>query len=147
MTDFVDIFRQHSEMHDRPLFYGSRGYQNFELQQQNMTEGQHFTILFPASIVPVIESGRWGEYRVITQVFIGRKFEVLQPSVSSISETEQQKYDARLKEMQTLLDDYLNEVLVCSCHFTPVSIRYFYELNAYSSSVDLCGADITFTMQ
>lgn len=146
MKDFVDIFTQRADMHEYELFYGSRGYQNFELQQVKMTEGQHFIILFPASIVPVIDGGSWGEYRVTTQIFLGRKFEVLQSTVSSVAETEKQKYNARLKEMQTFLDDYLHEVLVCSAEFAPVSIRYFYELNAYSSSVDLCGADITFTM-
>lgn len=146
MKDFVDIFKQRAAMYEWELFYGSRGYQNFKLSNADMTEGQHFILLFPASISPVIESTQWGEYRVTTQISLGRKFEVLQAGVSSVKETENQKYKARLKEMQTLLDDYLYKTLVCSGEFTPVSIRYFYELNAYSASVDLCGADITFTM-
>ena len=142
MKDFVGIMKTAAELKGWLPFYGSKGYQNFEIAQADITDGSMLFIIFPASISAQIESGMWSRYRVTTQVFLGRKFE--SNTTSSIAETEQQKYDARLKELRDELDDFLNTLFNCHDGFEANNISFFYELNQYSANIDFCGADIIF---
>lgn len=141
MTDFVDIFEQKAIAQDIQFFYGSRGYQNFNLQQAALTDGKKVILLFPASSTPQISDGSWSQYRVTTKIFMGRKFEL--DTVSSVAETEKQKYDRRLKELTTALDEFLYSTF-CGEGIKAISIRYFHDLNQYSANLDMVGADITF---
>jgi len=142
MRDFVDIFRTAAEVKEWKFFYGSKGYQNFEVSQADITGNDIILILFPASITATIESGAWSRYRLTSKVFLARKFE--SETFSSIAETEIQKYERRLKELTTELDDFLYSLFNCHEGMQAFSIRYFHELNQLSASVDGCGADITF---
>lgn len=142
MKDFVQIFRTAADAKGWLFFYGSKGYQSFEVGQANLTGNEIILILFPASNSPIIESGAWSRYRLTTKVFLARKFE--NTTVSSVSETELQKYERRLKELTTELDDFLYPLFNCNEGIMGVNIRYFHELNQLSASVDGCGADITF---
>ena len=142
MNDFVNIIRTATEAKDWLFFYGSKGYQNFELSQADIAQTQKVLILFPASVTPVIESGSWSRWRVATKVFLGRKTE--EDTVSSISETEMQKYENRLRELTSDMDDFLYSLFNCQAGIQVSSIRYFHELNQLSLSIDGCGADVTF---
>jgi hypothetical protein len=142
MTDYVEIFKDAAERLDYKFFYGSKGYQNFELQQAEISEGTIILIMFPAKRSPIVEGGQWSRYSISTQFFLGRKFEC--DTVSSIDETEYQKYTNRLKELSDLLDEFLLNNVGCADRLEARSINYFDELNQYSASIDFAGASITF---
>ena len=142
MRDFVELFRFRSELKGWMFYYGERGWQNFNLQQANLADGDKVLLLFPASVTPVIEGGMWSRHRVNTRVFLCRKSET--STVSSVAETDLQKYELRLREMTEDIDSFLNEFLNCQEGVEAVSLRYYHEVNQFSISADYVGVDITF---
>ena len=140
--DIVKLFQDAALNREWRFVYGARGFADFETQQYELAPNEEVLIMFPASVQPVIESGYWSRYRVNTQFWLMRKLE--DDTESSIKETESEKYTARLRDLSYQLDDFLQKVLGCHQSAAVVSIRYFRELNALSSSLDGPTADVTF---
>lgn len=142
MTDYVALFQAAAEAEGYKFFYGAKGYHNFEMQNADLTDGSIILIMFPASETPVIERGIWSRYTISTQFHLGRKFE--SETLSSVSETELQKYTNRLSELRDLMDTFITENIGCATNLEAKSIRYFRELNQLSANIDVISCEITF---
>lgn len=140
--DIVKLFQDAALQREWRFVYGARGFAEFETQSLQLAPNEEVLIMFPASVQPVIESGYWSRYRVNTQFWLMRKME--DDTESSIKETESEKYSARLRDLSFQIDDLLQKTLACHPSVQVISIRYFRELNVFSSSLDGPTSDVTF---
>lgn len=141
MTDYVSFFRTKAELQGWKFYYGEKGFMNFETNSEDISDGSIILIMFPARQTPQIEGGYWSRYQVQTQFWLCRKYDT---SISSVGETELEKYEARLEELSGLLDAFLLATFQCATNIEVQSIAYFRELNQFSLSIDGVTAQTSF---
>jgi hypothetical protein len=146
MTDFWLLFKTAAEAKGWTPIYGSREYEEYELHQADLSDGDVAFMMFPCRVRAQVDGGYWSRYTVETKLLLLSKTETTDgvDTISSVGETELQKYEARLQSLSTLLDDFLKDVLGCATNIEAQAVTYFRELNQFSESVDYVSADIQF---
>lgn len=142
MIDIVSTFQSAALIKEWVPVVGRQQILNFNLQNTNLADGQIVLMIDLPTCNPIIESGNWSRYNESIEVMILRKNEF--DTVSSIAETDEQKYTRRLFAIRTLIDEFLQEVLICAASISASSIRYEFMLNISSASVDGVLASLTY---
>ena len=143
MIDFIDILKTRCELIDWIPIVGSKDIQNFTISQKDLTTGKTALLIDLPRTTAFIDGGSWSQHNYTLELLCVRKFEAF--TKSSISETTEQKYNARLFELQQALDDFLYGVFQWSGATKVTSLNYNYVMNVLSKSVD--GILCTITVQ
>jgi hypothetical protein len=145
MIDLVKMFEDAATVYGYRFAYGAKDILNYEAGQADLISGEYIVMIFPFVETANLANNIMNGFKVSTQVWLGRKFDVTSASgtKSNIDETEKQKYDRRLKTMRTAMEAYIKYVF-CSNDPALTSVRIFRELNRFTTNIDFITADITF---
>ena len=145
MQDIVSIFSEAAETLEYKFIYGAKAFLNYDVGDEQLTEGQILIALFPLidQATEIVHGGRIGKFETSTTVWIGRKFDHDQygGTVSELDETNKQKYDRRLYELKGLVMDYI-ETTLCGTDIELTSFRMSEYLNQTNENIDFIGCDI-----
>jgi hypothetical protein len=140
MIDIVTLLKEKATLYGWMPIIGAKDIQNFSVSQKDFTTGKTALLIDLPKTKPLVDNGYWSTFDCSMELIICRKFEDL--TVSSVSETTEQKYTNRLFELQQDLDNFLNTF--CSPYVTVKSISYEYVINILSKSVDGVLCQITY---
>jgi len=141
MIDIIDILKTKAELINWIPVIGAKDIQSYSLSQKDLTTGKSALLIDLPTITPAIEAGKWSEHRYDMELMLVRKFE--EHTTSSVKETTEQKYNARLYELLEDLDNFLYSVL-CGGSISVNTITYNFVMNVLSKSVDGIICRVTF---
>ena len=144
MFDPVKVFSDIAVMRELQFMYGARHFQNWELTQKTLTAGDSFLGMFPFTEQGQVDNGSVSTWAVSTIIWIGRKFDPAEVTHSSMDETEEQKYERRLKYLRSLMEIVLSD-LCASSYIELLSARVFRELNKFDECTDVIGCELSFS--
>jgi hypothetical protein len=138
----VKIFSDIADMFGYRFIYGSRAFLNWEITEQEISNGEIFLAMFP-----FVEDGEHENSLPVYNVFdtvlwIGRKFDD-DGTASSLDETEKQKYDRRLKGLRHELSLVLKQIY-CFSQIDIIRRKTENELNAFSVNCDALATELSF---
>jgi hypothetical protein len=143
MFDPVKLFEDIATTNDLLFIYGAKPFLNWELTQQSIDGSETFLGMFPFTEQAAIDNGGVNGWAASTILWVGRKFDAPKSTLSSLDETEKQKYDRRLKYLRAFIDIILDN-LCDDAHVELISARTFRELNKFDENTDVIGCEITF---
>lgn len=145
MIDVVQLFKDKATLKEWLPLYGAKEFQSFEQSQYDLAPDQEILFIFPFRDSAVIDNGVMnGRRRFDGKLMLCRKSEA--DTVSSVAETNEQKYENRIKDLTYNFWIFISEVMNCtqSPNIEPISVSGFQELNYLSANVDGVSYDISF---
>jgi hypothetical protein len=140
--DLIGALRTYAETRGWAFLSGEAWMQNYEATQSELTPAQ--LILgadFKSS--PQFRGGLIDSIKYTGGLILGRKFESLTDTESTLDETYIQKYDARLKELSTLLAAQISD-FACTNSLEVEGVTFAPELNKFDTNIDFMAASLTF---
>lgn len=142
--DPVYLFRKIAEANSLKFFYGAKVFLNWEVTQEDLTGADTFLCVFPFEEFGNTSNGSVDSWEVSTVIWVGRKFDAVGGTLSSLDETEQQKYDRRLKYLNGIIKLVLSNLCAEDVELIGRP-RVFRELNKFDENTDVMGCELTFT--
>lgn len=146
MTDVVEIFESYALSKGYKFAYGAAEILNYEISQKNLTGGEYILLMFPfTERARFANAGFLSTWEISTQIWLGRKFDNTSTTgtLSSIDETEKQKYDRRLLSTRQELATMIKDVF-CAQGYELKSAVINREINISNENLDFVVAEITF---
>lgn len=152
MIDLVKVFKDYATTAEYEFAYGRKDIQNWEITANaTLSAGESVLLLFPMIESGNIDNSIIHSWNVSTQLWLGRKFDtetVEEESVitghSKLDETEEQKYDNRLKDLRDNLATYIKAVFCGESELELTGARILREINQFDENLDFVVAEITF---
>lgn len=117
------------------FMYGDGRYFENEIRQVDLTDGSIGLMLNITAVSATMERDMWnGELVYDVQMFMFRKFEMT--TISSVSETLQQKFTNRMDELQTELLTFVSTLTQCNNDIDLINPRYTPGYNVTATNCD-----------
>lgn len=143
MFDPVKLFEDIASARSMDFIYGAKPFLNWEITQKSLTTGKYFLAMFPFSETGTPHQGGIAEWEASTILWVGNKIDPV-GTISSLDETEKQKYDRRLKTLAGLIKEVLGDLCACEDVEVVGKPRVFRELNRFDENTDVVGCELTF---
>jgi hypothetical protein len=135
MINLLTTIKIAAEAKGYQFCYGDGRYFEQTIQNTKLTDGQLGLMFNIVSFNPIIENRQFnGELEYEVQMFLFRKFEL--GKVSSVKETLEQKFEARMDEIQQKLLYFVTELTQCNDDIDLLSPRYTLGVNVTAVNVD-----------
>lgn len=116
----------------------NRGDKVFVLDDLDWTDGVYKLIMQFTGSRPIMENQRRnGRYAETIELSLCRKFDIEAGTTSDVDESFQQKYDNRLSELRTDLDQFLLDTIDLHPSIEEISTDYQWALNVGAVGVDM----------
>lgn len=145
MFDPVKLFQDIATANNLGFAYGRKDFQNWAMtREEKLDDFEVILGLMPFEEYANMDNGSVSDWEASTIFWVGRKFDIGEITFSSMDETEQQKYDRRLKYLRGYIDTILGNL--CDDAFVEVIGRPHVsrELNKFDENVDCVLCEITF---
>jgi hypothetical protein len=144
MLDIVSYLRDEATTRGWELLCVNQMDEVYNLDSADWTDGAYKLIVSLDGSRPVLENQRRnGRYTENIELSLGRKFDIETDTVSDIGEPFVQKYDNRLSDLRTDLDQFLLDTIDLHVSIEEISSDYSWALNVGAVKVDLAVAKIT----
>lgn len=141
MIDPVAIIKDIAEAAGYKFIYGGSAYANYELTSLgDLTDDYIVVFMFPFIENAEVVSSWIDGFTLDTIISVGRKTE--SATMSSLDETEKQKYDRRLKDLKAYLVNFVQSIL-CNSDFELNSLRIDSTLNRFNENLDTVNGQLT----
>ena len=137
MIDFYKIFKDAATTKDCEFILGTLQNVEAKLSATDISKSQGLIYVLPVKINPVYQNGVIAYNNFSTGIALCR--------LGNLSAGFDEKYEINLKEMTTLLYDYLKLIGGCSSDITITSSNIEYAINRMSENLDCVICDLTFT--
>lgn len=147
MIDIVKVFKDQAISDGYEFAYGRKDILNYEATRAvELSGGETVLLLFPFIEKGVIDNSLIFKWDVSTTLWLGKKFDFDNTSGthSELDETEQQKYDRRLKDLRDSMAAYIKTIFCSEGDLELTNVRIFRELNQFDENLDFVTADINF---
>ncbi|MFA7361920.1 MAG: hypothetical protein WC139_12885 [Candidatus Kapaibacterium sp.] len=148
MLDIVSRFQTQATLDNYMLLYGAKAFLNYELSNQDLTEGTVIIGIFPVidTAISIAQSNRISRFSTSLTIWFGRKFDIdgegdTTGTLAELDETYKQKYDRRLYAMKLLLISFV-EAVVCGSELELTSFRMTDAINQTDENIDFISCDI-----
>lgn len=135
MTNLLTTIKTKAEAKGYQFMYGDGRYFEQSIQQAKLNDGQLGLMFNIIDVVPIIERRQYnGELEYQVQMFLFRKFE--SNTISSVKETLEQKFEARMDDIQNKLIYFVTELTQCNDDIDLISPKYTLGINVTAANTD-----------
>lgn len=134
-TNLLTTIKTAAESAGHKFIYGDGRYFERSISQIDLTDGSIGLMLNITSVQGTMFNEMWtGELVYDVQMFMFRKFEMT--TLSSVSETMEQKFAARIDELQTELIRFITSLTQCNNDIDLINPRYTIGTNVTAANAD-----------
>lgn len=147
MIDVVSIFKTAATAAGYEFVYGQIDMQNQELTRSaTLSAGKSVLLLLPFIETAEVDNSIIHRWSVSTEVWLGKKFDVsvATGTYSQLDETDEQKYDRRLKVLRSAMETYLKTIFCADNGLELTNARMLRNINKFDENLDFISAEITF---
>jgi hypothetical protein len=142
MFDPVKLFEDIASARGLQFIYGSNLSANWEIEKQDLRDSEIILIVFPFEENGQTHNGSISTWTVNTEIYVGRKFDP-DGTISNLDETDRQKYDRRIIEYSSIIQEILNDLCASDVELIGEP-RRFRDINKFDTNIDLMGCALTF---
>ena len=138
MLDLISYLRKQTEDRGWAFLCINQSDKVFSLDDQDWTDGVYKLMVQLTGSNPIMEEQRRnGRYTENIELSLCRKFDIETDTVAEVGESFQQKYDNRLAELRTDLDQFLLDTIDLHPSIEEKSTSYQWALNVGAVGIDM----------
>jgi hypothetical protein len=142
MFDPVKLFEDIASARGLQFIYGSNLSANWEIEKQDLRDSEIVLIVFPFEESGQPHNGSISTWTANAKILVGRKFDV-DGTISNLDETDRQKYDRRIVEYKSIIQEILNDLCASDVELIG-DVRIYLDINKFDTNIDVMACEFTF---